>query len=87
MKILRVVRRLGGRGRLRYSPTFLGAHEIPEEYRDRREAYVELVVGEMLPRVAREGLAEFCDVFCEERVFSLEESRRILNAARSLGPR
>jgi imidazolonepropionase len=85
LKMLRVVRRLGEAGRLSYVPTFLGAHEVPDEYRGRRAEYVELVVEEMLPRVAREGLAEFCDVFCEERVFTLEESRRVLAAARSLG--
>jgi imidazolonepropionase len=85
LKILRAIRRLGGEGSLRYVPTFLGAHDVPEEYRARREEYVTLVVEEMLPRVAAEGLAEFCDVFCEARVFSVEESRRILAAARSRG--
>ncbi len=85
LKILRAVRRLNEETPLRYVPTFLGAHDIPEEYRGRREAYVRLVIEEMLPRVAAEGLAEFCDVFCEERVFTVEESRRILTAARELG--
>jgi len=85
LKMLRVVQRLNGRGRLVYVPTFLGAHEVPEEYRARRDEYVELVVKEMLPRVASERLAEFCDVFCEERVFTVEESRRVLEAARSFG--
>jgi imidazolonepropionase len=85
LKMLRVVRGLNGRGRLSYVPTFLGAHETPDEYRGRKGEYVELVVKEMLPRVAREGLAEFCDVFCEERVFTVEESRRVLEAARALG--
>jgi imidazolonepropionase len=72
-------------GRLNYVPTFLGAHEVPDEYRERRDEYVRLVVEEMLPRVAAEGLAEFCDVFCEERVFTVEDSRRVLEAARALG--
>ncbi|HWS52947.1 MAG TPA: imidazolonepropionase [Pyrinomonadaceae bacterium] len=85
LKMLRVVRRLNEAGRLSYAATFLGAHEVPDEYRGRRGEYVELVVGEMLPRVAGEGLAEFCDVFCEERVFTVEESRRVLTAARSHG--
>ena len=58
---------------------------FPDEYRERREEYVALVIEEMLPRVADEGLAEYCDVFCEESVFTLEESRRILTAARQLG--
>lgn len=85
LKMLRVVRELNARGRLTYVPTFLGAHEVPDEYRGRSAEYVELVVNEMLPRVASEKLAEFCDVFCEERVFSVEESRRVLSAARALG--
>lgn len=85
LKMLRVVRELNARGRLKYVPTFLGAHEVPDEYRGRGTEYVELVVNEMLPRVASEKLAEFCDVFCEERVFSVEESRRVLSAARALG--
>ena len=85
LKMLRVVRRLNADGSLRYVPTFLGAHEVPDEYRGRREEYVSLVVEEMLPRVAEEGLAEFCDVFCEERVFTVEDSRRVLGAARARG--
>src|SRR5215213_158377 len=85
LKILRAVRALTEETPLRYVPTFLGAHDIPAEYRARREDYVRLVIEEMLPRVAAEGLAEFCDVFCEERVFTVEESRRILEAARREG--
>ncbi|MDT7809539.1 MAG: imidazolonepropionase [Acidobacteriota bacterium] len=85
LKMLRVVRRLNTEGRVSYVPTFLGAHEVPDEYHGRRDEYVRLVVEEMLPRVAAEGLAEFCDVFCEERVFTIEESRRVLEAARVLG--
>jgi imidazolonepropionase len=85
LKMLRAIRRLDGEGSLRYVPTLLGAHDVPEEYRARRGEYVELVINEMLPRVLDEGLAEFCDVFCEERVFTVEESRRILQAARARG--
>jgi imidazolonepropionase len=85
LKILRAIKRLDGEGTLRYVPTFLGAHDVPDDYRGRRDEYVELVVEGMLPRVAAEGLAEFCDVFCEARVFSVEESRRILTAARARG--
>ncbi|HEV2799966.1 MAG TPA: imidazolonepropionase [Pyrinomonadaceae bacterium] len=85
LKMLRAVRRLNAETPLRYVPTFLGAHEVPDEYRARRAEYVELVVKEMLPRVAREGLAEFCDAFCEERVFNVDETRRILEAARTEG--
>jgi imidazolonepropionase len=85
LKMLRAVRRLDAETPLRFVPTFLGAHEVADEYRERRADYVRLVVEEMLPRVAREGLARFCDVFCEERVFNVDESRRILLAARASG--
>jgi imidazolonepropionase len=66
-------------------PTFLGAHEVPLEYRERRGEYVRLLVEQMLPAVARQGIARFCDVFCEPGVFTPEESRRILEAARAHG--
>ncbi len=66
-------------------PTFLGAHEVPLERRHDRARYLDEVASEMLPEVARRGLARFCDVFCEEGVFSVEESRRVLGAARDLG--
>ena len=79
--MLRAVRRLNAETPLQYVPTFLGAHEVPDEYRARRADYIELIINEMLPRVAQEKLAEFCDVFCEERVFTVDESRRILEAA------
>jgi imidazolonepropionase len=85
LKMLRVMRRLNAEGKLNYVPTFLGAHEVPDEYRGRRAEYVSLVVNETLPRVVEEGLAEFCDVFCEEKVFTLEDSRRVLEAARGHG--
>lgn len=79
LKILRVIRQLG------YVPTFLGAHEIPDEYADNADGYVELIVDEMLPAVVEQGLAEYCDVFCERNVFNVEQSRAILTRARELG--
>ena len=85
IKILRAIRRLNEETRLRYVPTFLGAHSIPDEYKSRRDDYVSLIVDEMLPRVSQERLAEFCDVFCEEKVFTNDESWRILSAARCNG--
>jgi imidazolonepropionase len=85
LKILRSIKMLNDETPLRYVPTFLGAHDIPDDYRERREDYVALVIEEMLPRVADEELAEYADVFCEERVFTVEESRRILTAAREHG--
>jgi len=85
IKLLRAIKRLGQETPLRYVPTFLGAHDIPFEYLNRQDEYVSLLVDEMLPRVAQEKLAEYCDVFCEARVFSTDESRAILSAARSHG--
>jgi imidazolonepropionase len=85
LKILRVVRRLNVEGKINYVPTFLGAHEVPDEYRAHRDEYIGLIIEEMLPRIASENLAEFCDVFCEGRVFTVEESRRVLEAAYALG--
>jgi imidazolonepropionase len=85
LKMLRAVSRLNAETPLQYVPTFLGAHEVPDEYRTRRADYVELIVNEMLPRVAGEGLAEFCDVFCEAHVFDVDDSRRIMLAARAHG--
>jgi imidazolonepropionase len=85
LKILRVIGELNQDTGLQYVPTFLGAHDIPADYRDRREAYVSMVIDEMLPLVAEHGLAEYCDIFCEDKVFSLEESRRVLRAAQEHG--
>ncbi len=85
IKLLRAIKRLGQETPLRYVPTFLGAHDIPSEYLNRRDEYVSLLVEEMLPRVAQQKLAEYCDVFCEAKVFSTDESRAILSAARSHG--
>jgi imidazolonepropionase len=86
LKILRVI---GCIEDIRCVPTFLGAHEIPDEYRGRPSEYTDLVIHEMLPVVSQgagnQQLAKFCDVFCEPGIFSIEESRRVLSAARSLG--
>ncbi|MBE3100483.1 MAG: imidazolonepropionase [Planctomycetes bacterium] len=85
LKMLRVIRRLAAEQPVEIVPTFLGAHEIPLEYRDRRAAYVTLIIDEMIPAVAREGLAEWRDVFCETGVFTPEESRAILSAGLAAG--
>ncbi|MEZ6195484.1 MAG: imidazolonepropionase [Planctomycetota bacterium] len=84
---LRAIRRIDARHPLDLVPTFLGAHEIPDEYREDREGYLRLLVEEMIPTIAEAGLADFCDVFCEDHVFSVDESRRILLAARAAGLR
>ena len=85
LKILRAIKRLDEETPLCYVPTFLGAHDIPPEYKSRREQYVSLIVDEMLPRVTQEKLAEYCDVFCEDKVFTTDESWKILSAARCHG--
>lgn len=88
LKLLRVIRRLADELPLRLVPTFLGAHEIPLEFRESsagRGEYLAQVVNEMIPAVARERLAVFADVFCEPGVYTIEESRQVLSAARSAG--
>lgn len=87
LKCLEAVAELNAEGPLELVPTFLGAHAVPAEYRERREDYFHLLEAEMLPEVARRGLAEFCDVFCETGVFSVAESERLLMRARDLGLR
>lgn len=82
-KILRVTRRLNEQTPLRVVPTFLGAHAVPREMS--AEDYVDLVINEMLPRIAKEKLAEFCDVFCERGYFDIEQAQKVLTAAKKLG--
>jgi imidazolonepropionase len=83
LKILRVMRRLNDETPLEIVPTFLGAHAVPRE--TSADEYVDLVINEMLPRVVKEKLAEFCDVFCERGYFDVDNSRKILTAAKKLG--
>lgn len=85
IKILRAIKKLDEETPLRYAPTFLGAHTIPKEYAARRDEYISLIIDQMLPQVAREKLAEFADVFCEQNVFTTDESWQILSAARCHG--
>ena len=85
IKMLRAIKRLDEETPLRYIPTFLGAHTIPKEYAARRDEYISLIIDEMLPRIAQEKLAEFADVFCEQNVFTTDESWKILSAARCHG--
>jgi imidazolonepropionase len=87
LTILRVIRQLNNKTPIAFVPTFLGAHAIPHEDRRSPQRYVDLVINEMLPRVAKEKLAEFCDVFCEYGYFDVEQSRKILGAAKKLGLR
>lgn len=85
MKCLEVLAEASQQHAVEVVPTFLGAHDFPPEYQDQRSAYVDLLVNEMLPRVAESGLAEYCDVFTEGHVFGLEDSRRIMRAGSELG--
>ena len=85
LKQLKVIRDLGEVCPAVIVPTFLGAHAVPPEYRDRREEYIQLLIREMIPVVAREGLAEFIDIFSEAGVFSIEEAERILRAGNKAG--
>ena len=85
IKMLEALQDLAREHPLDIVPTFLGAHEIPPEYAGKKDDYIRLVVEEMIPAVGQRRLATFCDVFCEEGVFSLEDSRRILEAGRRFG--
>jgi imidazolonepropionase len=85
LRQLHAIRTLGEDHAIDIVPTFMGAHDIPVEYRTRRREYIALVVDEMIPRVADQALAEFCDVFCEEGVFTPEESLEILEAGLRAG--
>ncbi|CDI50506.1 imidazolonepropionase [Clostridium tetani] len=85
LKQLRVMDRLQKDHPIDICKTFMGAHATPEEYKGRNEEYINFIIEDVLPKVAEEKLAEFCDVFCEEGVFSVEESRKILLKAKELG--
>jgi imidazolonepropionase len=87
LKMLEAAQQLGARQPVEIHANFCGAHEVPEEYQGRTEAYVNLVIEEMLPAVAQRQLARYIDVFCEDGVFSIEHSRRILEAGAGHGLR
>ena len=85
LKSLRILKKISQILPLTIVSTFLGAHEVPDEYRHRRQTYIDLIINEMIPAVAQENLAEFCDVFTEKNVFSIAESEKILQTARDHG--
>jgi len=87
LKLLRVIRRLNAETPIEFVPTFLGAHAVPDEFRNAPEQYAALVIHKMLPRVAEEQLAEYCDIFCERGYFDITESEKILRAAQDNGLR
>ncbi len=85
VKMLRAIARAGEAQPVDVVPTFLGAHEFPLEYRGARDRYVDLVLDEMIPAVCEEGLAEFCDVFCEQGVYTAKQARLILERGKTYG--
>ena len=85
IKQLEAIHRLQEQTPMDLVSTFMGAHAIPKEYKENPEEFIDLIIEEMLPAIKEKNLAEFCDVFCEEGVFSVDQTRRILEAARSLG--
>jgi len=85
LKILRVIQRIARETPLETVPTFLGAHAVPPEFREDRAGYISLIIEEMLPRITGEKLAEYCDIFCERDYFDVEDTRRILIAAKRHG--
>jgi len=85
LKMLRVIKMISRTTPLDVIPTFMGAHAVPEEYKGNTEGFVDMIVEEMLPAVAEQGIARFADVFCEKGVFSADQSRKIMEAAGRLG--
>jgi imidazolonepropionase len=85
LKILRVIATVNKEGPLEIIPTFLGAHAVPPEFKDRKEEYLKRLIEEMIPAVALENLARYSDVFCEAGYFSTEESRRVIEASQKAG--
>jgi len=85
LKLLRVARELGEHHHIDVCTTFLGAHAIPPEYKDNADAYIDLVINDMLPAVIAENLADAVDVFCENIAFSIEQTERVLTAAKQAG--
>tara|TARA_B110000008_G_scaffold5085_1_gene4968 strand:+ start:211 stop:1455 length:1245 start_codon:yes stop_codon:yes gene_type:complete len=85
LKMLRVIKRLKENTDVTIKSTFLGAHALPKEYKDNKEGYMNLVINEMLPIVAKEGLADYVDIFCEDGYFTVEDTKNLLTAANELG--
>ncbi len=83
LKSLRAIKSASNASAIQTFSTFLGAHEIPDDYRNNREQYIDLLITEMIPQVAKEELADFCDVFCEAGVYTPAETRKILDVAES----
>lgn len=85
LKQLQIISRLNGSLPIDIVPTFMGAHEYPEEYSNNHSAYIKILTEDMIPKVAEQGLAKYCDIFCEAHVYNLEETRRVLSVAKQYG--
>ena len=85
LKMLRVIKRLKAASDVTIKATFLGAHALPKQYKDNKEGYMDLVINEMLPKVAEEKLADYVDIFCEDGYFTVEDTKNLLTAANKLG--
>ncbi|MEP7171379.1 MAG: hypothetical protein ABI855_18565 [Bacteroidota bacterium] len=85
LKMLRVIKRLKENSPLTIKSTFLGAHAVPAEFKDQKEKYIDVIIKEMLPQIAKEKLADYCDVFCERNYFTKDETVKILKAALQYG--
>lgn len=85
LKMLRVIKRLKDASEVTIKATFLGAHAIPPEYKGNRQGYMDLIIDQMLPQISEEGLADYCDVFCEQGFFTVEETDKILKAGAKYG--
>lgn len=85
VKMLRVIKKLREHYGLPIKATFLGAHAVPEEFRENKQGYLDLIINEMLPKIAEEKLADFVDIFCEKGYFSVEETNKVLSAGKKFG--
>ena len=85
LKILRVIKRLKKASDVTIKATFLGAHALPKEFKDNKDGYMDLVIDEMLPKIAKENLADYVDIFCEKGHFTVEDTKRLLEAANKFG--
>ncbi len=85
LKMLRVIRQLKGLTKMDIKATFLGAHAVPVEYKDNKKGYISLIINEMLPKIAEQGLADYCDIFCEENYFTPDDTLEIMEAGKRYG--
>lgn len=85
IRLLRIINKIKKSAWITIIPTFLGAHTFPRDYLNKKDKYVDIIIKEMLPEVKREKLSRFCDIFCEEGAFNIEQTERIFQAARKMG--